>query len=86
MRKADRKAAIDYAFHCVITDLGTSQFEEMGSLISDGVSSFRLFMVYPGALMVNDGTIFRAMQQTAKYGGMICLHAENDNVIDVIIH
>ena len=85
MRKADRKAAIDFAFHCVITDLGDGQFEEMGSLIRDGVSSFKLFMAYPGALMVDDATIFRAMQQTAKYGGMICLHAENGSVIDVIV-
>src|SRR5579863_10372549 len=85
MRKADRKAAIDYAFHCVITDLGDAQFEEMGSLIREGVSSFKLFMAYPGVLMVDDATIFRAMQQTAKYGGMICLHAENGSVIDVIV-
>jgi dihydropyrimidinase len=85
MGKADRKAAIDYAFHCVITDLGDAQFEEMGGLIRDGVSSFKLFMAYPGALMVDDATIFRAMQQTAKFGGMICMHAENGGVIDVIV-
>src|SRR6202050_2347978 len=84
MGKADRKAAIDYAFHCVITDLGDAQFEEMGGLIRDGVSSFKLFMAYPGSLMVDDATIFRAMQQTAKFGGMICMHAENGGVIDGI--
>src|SRR5260370_26542069 len=85
MDMADRKTSIEYAFRCVITDLGDAQFEEMGSLIQDGVSSFKLFMAYPGALMVDDATIFRAMQQTAKYGGMICLHAENGSVIDVIV-
>jgi dihydropyrimidinase len=85
MKKADRKAAIDYAFHCIITDLGDAQLEEMGELIHEGVSSFKLFMAYPGALMVDDATIFRAMSQAAKYGGLICMHAENGGVIDVIV-
>src|ERR1700740_3467309 len=85
MRKGERKAAIDYAFHCVITYLGEAQCGGMGPLVREGVSSFKLFMAYPGALMVDDATIFRAMQQTAKFGGMICLHAENGSVIDVII-
>src|SRR6202142_1176847 len=85
MKKADRKAAIDYAFHCIITDLGDAQLEEMSTLIHEGVSSFKLFMAYPGALMVDDATIFRAMTQAAKYGGLICMHAENGGVIDVIV-
>jgi dihydropyrimidinase len=85
MQKADRKAAIDYAFHCIITDLGDAQLEEMGTLIGEGVSSFKLFMAYPGVLMVDDATIFRAMTQAAKYGGLICMHAENGGAIDVIV-
>jgi dihydropyrimidinase len=85
MKKAERKAAIDYAFHCIITDLGDAQLEEMGTLIREGVSSFKLFMAYPGVLMVDDATIFRAMSQAAKYGGLICMHAENGSVIDVIV-
>src|ERR1700723_654224 len=85
MKKADRKAAIDYAFHCIITDLGDAQLEEMGALIHEGVSSFKLFMAYPGVLMVDDATIFRAMSQASKNGGMICMHAENGGAIDVIV-
>ncbi len=85
MKKADGKAVIDYAFHCIITDLGDAQFDEMGALIREGVSSFKLFMAYPGVLMVDDATIFRAMSQAAKYGGLICMHAENGGVIDVIV-
>ena len=85
MQKAERKAAIDYAFHCIITDLGDAQLEEMGALIGEGVSSFKLFMAYPGVLMVDDATIFRAMSQAAKYGGLICMHAENGGAIDVIV-
>ena len=69
MKKADRKAAIDYAFHCIITDFGDAQLEEMGTLIHEGVSSFKFFMAYPGVFMVDDATIFRAMSQAAKYGG-----------------
>ena len=85
MKKADRKAAIDYAFHCIITELGDAQLEEMGALVREGVSSFKLFMAYPGVFMVDDATIFRAMSQAAKYGGMICMHAENGGAIDVIV-
>jgi len=85
MKKADGKAAIDYAFHCIITDLGTAQLEEMGALVREGVSSFKLFMAYPGVFMLDDATIFRAMSQAAKYGGLICMHAENGGAIDVIV-
>jgi dihydropyrimidinase len=85
MGKAERKAAVDYAFHCIITDLGNAQLEEMGQLIGEGVSSFKLFMAYPGVLMVDDATIFKAMSQAAKYGGLICMHAENGGAIDVIV-
>src|SRR5580693_4988056 len=85
MKKAQGKAAIDYAFHCIITDLGDAQLDEMGTLIHEGVSSFKLFMAYPGVLMVDDATIFRAMLQAAKYGGLICMHAENGGAIDVLV-
>jgi dihydropyrimidinase len=85
MRKAEGKAAIDYAFHCIITDLGTAQLEEMGQLVRDGVSSFKLFMAYPGVFMLDDATIFKAMSQAARYGGLICMHAENGGAIDVIV-
>ena len=85
MKKAEGKAAIDYAFHCIITDLGTAQLEEMGALVREGVSSFKLFMAYPGVFMLDDATIFKAMSQAAKVGGLICMHAENGGVIDVIV-
>jgi dihydropyrimidinase len=85
MKKAEGKAAADYAFHCIITDLGDAQLEEMGPLVREGVSSFKLFMAYPGVFMLDDATIFRAMLQAAKYGGLICMHAENGGAIDVIV-
>ena len=85
MAKADRKAAIDYAFHCIITELGDAHVEEMGALVREGVPSFKLFMAYPGVFMLDDASIFRAMLAAAKYGGMICMHAENGGAIDVIV-
>ncbi len=84
MKKADRKAAIDYAFHCIITDLGDAQLEEMGALIHEGVSSFKLFMAYPGVLMVDDGALFKAMRVAGANDAMICVHAENGPVIQVL--
>ena len=85
MKKAQPKAVTDYAFHCIITDLGSAQLEEMGQLVREGVTSFKLFMAYPGVFMLDDATIFRAMRQAAKYSGLICMHAENGGAIDVIV-
>jgi dihydropyrimidinase len=85
MKKAHDKAATDYSFHCIITDLGSAQLEEMGQLIREGVTSFKLFMAYPGVFMLDDASIFRAMSQAAKHAGLICMHAENGGAIDVIV-
>ncbi len=85
MKKAHDKATIDYAFHCIITDLASAQLEEMAQLIREGVTSFKLFMAYPGVFMLDDATIFRAMSQAAKHSGLICMHAENGGAIDVIV-
>src|SRR5947199_409076 len=85
MKKAHDKAVTDYAFHCIITDLGSAQLDEMGQLIRDGVTSFKLFMAYPGVFMLDDATIFKAMRQAAEHNGLICMHAENGGAIDVLV-
>jgi dihydropyrimidinase len=85
MAKAQSKAVTDYGFHCIITDLPQARVEEMPALIRDGVSSFKLFMAYPGVFMLDDASIFRAMRQASKSGGIICMHAENGGAIDVIV-
>jgi dihydropyrimidinase len=85
MKKADGKAAIDYGFHMIITDLSESVEDEMDALVRQGVTSFKLFMAYPGVFMLDDATIFRAMLRTGKNGGTICMHAENGGVIDVLV-
>lgn len=83
--KAEGKACIDYGLHMIITDLPASGLEDMDAMVREGVASFKLFMAYPGVLMVDDATIFRALQQTAKNGALVCMHAENGSVIDVLV-
>ncbi|MGH9383592.1 MAG: dihydropyrimidinase, partial [Vicinamibacterales bacterium] len=79
------KAAIDYGFHMIMTEL-TDQVEvEMDALVRQGVTSFKLFMAYPGVFMLDDASIFRALLRTGKNGGTICMHAENGGVIDVLV-
>ena len=82
---AEGNSAVDYAFHMIVTDLPESRVKEMDRVVDEGVSSFKLFMAYPGALMVDDGTIFRALLQSRENGGRVCLHAENGEVIDVLV-
>src|SRR5271165_1677947 len=84
-KKAESRACIDYGLHMIVTDLGDAGLEDMDSLVGEGVASFKLFMAYPGVLMVDDATIYKAMAQTAKNGALICMHAENGGVIDVIV-
>jgi dihydropyrimidinase len=85
MEKASKKALCDYAFHCIITDLGDAQLSEMNALVREGVTSFKLFMAYPGVFMLDDASIFKALQTTSKNGGLVCMHAENGSAIDVIV-
>src|SRR5438128_7529773 len=84
MKKAEGKAAIDYGFHMIITDLNDQVEGEMDALVRQGVTSFKLFMAYPGVFMVDDASIFKALLRTGKNGGTICMHAENGGVIDVL--
>jgi dihydropyrimidinase len=57
----------------------------MASLVAEGVTSFKLFMAYPGRLMLNDDEIFRVLRRAADIGGLVCLHAENGPLIDVLV-
>jgi len=84
-RRAEGKAAIDYGFHMIITDLTDEVEKEMDELVCQGITSFKLFMAYRGVLMLDDGSIFRALLRTGKNGGTICMHAENGDVIDVLV-
>jgi dihydropyrimidinase len=83
--KADGKATIDYAFHMIVTDMPVERLPEMRKLADEGVTSYKLFMAYPGVLYVDDGTLYRAFRQAGDNGTRICMHAENGIVIDEII-
>ena len=82
--KAKGRAAIDYGFHVIVTDVTPAVLREMDELVAEGITTFKLFMAYPGRLMVDDAAIFRALLATAKNGGMVMMHAENGGVIEVL--
>jgi dihydropyrimidinase len=82
--KAEGNAVADYGFHMIMSDVNDDTLKEMDQLVAEGVPDFKLFTAYPGVFYSDDGAIFRAMQQTAKNGGLIMMHAENGLAIDVI--
>jgi dihydropyrimidinase len=84
--KANSKQVIDMGYHMAVTDLkegGT--LEELASLPDEGITSYKLFMAYKGALMVDDETLFRTMQVAAETGALVMVHAENGDAIDVLV-
>ena len=85
MKKAEGRAAIDYGFHMIVTELDSQVESEMDALVAEGITSFKLFMAYPGVFMLDDASIFRALLRTRENGGTICMHAENGGVIDVLV-
>lgn len=83
---AEPQACVDYGFHVILTDVNAGALSELPGLINnDGISSFKMFMAYPGVLMVDDAAIFKTMRTVGVHGGMVNLHAENGGVIQVLI-
>jgi dihydropyrimidinase len=82
--KSDGRCAVDYGFHMIVSDVNEQTLKEMDILMGEGVTSFKLFMAYPGVFYSDDGQIFMAMQKAAENGGTIMMHAENGMVIDVL--
>ncbi len=86
MQKAEGRAAIDYGFHMIVRELTDQVAGDMDKLVKDeGITSFKLFMAYPGVFMVDDATIFKALMKTRENGSLICMHAENGGVIDTLV-
>jgi dihydropyrimidinase len=84
--KANDKQVIDMGYHMAITDLREGgSLEELAGLPEQGVTSYKLFMAYKGALMVDDETLFRSMQVAADSGALVMVHAENGDAIDVLV-
>jgi dihydropyrimidinase len=84
MAKAEGNAVTDYGFHMIMSDVTDESLKEMDQLVAEGIPDFKLFTAYPGVFYSDDGAIFRAMQQTARNGGLIMMHAENGIAIDVV--
>jgi len=82
--KAEGNAVADYGFHMIMSDVNDDTLAEMDQLVAEGIPDFKLFTAYPGVFYSDDGAIFRAMQRTARNGGLIMMHAENGMAIDVV--
>jgi dihydropyrimidinase len=87
--KSRGKACVDYSLHMAVTDLGPGDgaqgLREMEEMVAEGISSFKLFMAYPGVLMIDDGLMFKVMQKAAALKALCCVHAENGSAIDVVV-
>jgi dihydropyrimidinase len=83
--KADGNCAIDYGFHMIVADVNEQTLKEMGTMVDEGLTSFKLFMAYPGVFYSTDGEILQAMQRAAEIGATTMLHAENGIAIDVLV-
>ena len=83
--KADGQCAIDYGMHMIVSDVNDTTLKEMDSCLDLGVTSFKLFMAYPGVLYSTDGEILRAMQQASRNGATVMMHAENGIAIDQLV-
>ena len=83
---AEPQVCVDYSFHIILTDINPGSLAELPALLThDGLSRFKMFMAYPGVLMVSDADIFRSMRTVGAEGGMVTVHAENGEVIQVLI-
>jgi dihydropyrimidinase len=83
--KASGNCAIDYGFHQIMGGVDADALKGMAELVNEGVTSFKLFMAYPGVFYSTDGQILRAMQEAADLGALLMMHAENGIAIDVLV-
>ena len=84
--KREGKQLIDMGYHIAVTDLSApGRLDELATLPDQGVTSYKLFMAYKGALMVDDETLFRTMEVAARTGALVMVHAENGDAIDVLV-
>ena len=84
--KANGKQVIDMGYHMAVTDLHDGgSLEELATLPDEGITSYKLFMAYKGALMVDDETLFRTMEVASQTGALVMVHAENGDAIDVLV-
>src|SRR5213079_901083 len=84
--KANGRQVIDMGYHMAVTDLAEGgTLEELASLPDEGITPYKLFMAYKGALMVDDETLFKTMEVASETGALVMVHAENGDAIDVLV-
>lgn len=84
--KAKGKAAIDYGFHLMIGEMNDQVLEELPQVIEEeGVSSFKVFMAYKNQFQADDGILYQTLQKAKEYGALVMVHAENGDVIDLLV-
>jgi dihydropyrimidinase len=83
--KAEGNCAVDYGFHMILSDVHEQSMKEMDVLVGEGITSFKMFMAYPGVFYSDDGRILRAMQQGTANGALTMMHAENGIAIDLLV-
>ena len=85
-RSAQGQVAVDYSLHVIVTRVDDQVLKDVRyAMVHEGVTSFKMFMAYPGVMMADDAAIFRMLRQVGADGGMVALHAENGTVIDLLI-
>ena len=85
-RSAESQVAVDYSLHVIVTRVDAQVLQDVRhAMHHEGVTSFKMFMAYPGVMMADDASIFRMLRQVGADGGMVALHAENGTVIDLLI-
>ena len=82
--RAEGRAAIDYGFHMVVADPTDAAIAELADLPAQGVTSFKLFMAYKGALMADDAAIIRVLEQAQRHGALVLVHAENGDAAELL--
>src|SRR3954447_22809034 len=83
--KAEGKCAIDYSYHLAVTEYEPRHAPEFKKVVDRGISTFKIFLAYPGVFMIDDTTMFRVMQSAGEAGGMTLVHAENGIAIQQMI-
>ncbi len=84
--RSDNNAVGDYSFHMAVTDFNEDTKKEIQHFIEvEGITSFKTFMAYKGALMIDDRQMVGLMQEVKKHGGLINVHATNGDMIDFLI-
>ncbi len=85
MGRAEGAAHVDYGFHMAVTNADAATIADMGAMVEEGVSTFKVFLAYPGVLMVSDDQFLAVLEQTKETGGLVMVHAENGHAIDYLV-